>query len=283
MRLISVFCIGLLIASFVAPRTAASQSSTDEAYQALQTGDYAKARSLYESFLRNRDSLNTMNVVYFAETYLVKGEYEEGLAEVEELTNDDSSQPYILYVKGQFLEKMGHYEEAQRLYFASAELKNDLWRNILALGELLQKTGQNSDAQQVFSYIFRPYKNNSFRTAEDLGVAARAAAAIGEYRDANNAFRTAYQLDPTHIRNLHWWAELFRVKYNDAEAQQTLDEALAINPEYGPLYNTYARSINGFAQKEHFVRKGFRNKRKRCRSLRDISRPPYFRWFVRSG
>ena len=253
MRLIPVFCVGLLLAALLPIDKSLAQVSADEAYQALQTGDYSKARRLYKDRLKNPDSLSTMNVVYYAETFLAKGEYEKGLEEMGSLARGDSGLPYVLHAKGLFLDKMGQFEEAQKAYFASAEIKDDLWRNILALGELLDKTGQASQAQQVFTYIYQPYKNNGFRNADDLGVAGRAAAAVGEYRDANNAFNTAYKLDPTHIRNLHWWADLFRIKYNDAEAQSTLDEALAVNSEYSPLYTTYARSAKGFGQKEQLA------------------------------
>ena len=253
MRLIPVFCVGLLLAALLPAEKSLAQVSNDEAYQALQTGEYSRARRLYKDRLKNADSLATMNVVYYAETFLATGEYEEGLEEIGGLTRDDSQQPYVLHAKGLMLEKMGQYEEAQKAYFASAELKDDLWRNILALGELLDKTGQVSQAQQVFTYVYQPYKNNGFRNADDLGVAGRAAAAVGEFRDANSAFSTAYKLDPTHIRNLHWWSDLFRIKYNDAEAQSTLDEALAINSEYSPLYTTYARSIKSFGQKEQLA------------------------------
>ena len=253
MRLIPVFCVGLLLTALLPFENSLAQVPNDEAYQALQSGDYSKARRLYKDRLKESDSLATLNVVYFAETFLAKGEYEEGLEEINKLTRDDSGQPYILHAKGLFFDKMGRFEEAQKAFFASAELKDDLWRNILALGELLDKTGQTSQAQQVFTYVYQPYKNNGFRNADDLGVAGRAAAAVGEYRDANNAFSTAHKLDPTHIRNLQWWANLFRIKYNDAEAQSTLDEAIALNSNYSPLYTTYARSTRSFGQKEQFA------------------------------
>ena len=250
MRWIPVFWFGLLLVLFMPVYNASAQSNNDEAYQALQSGDYDKARRLYRDRLDNADSLKTMNVAYFAETFLAKGEYEEGLEEINDLVRNDADQPYILYAKGLFLDHMGRYQEAEQMYFASVELKDDLWPNILALGDLLEKTGRRSQAAEVYNYIYRPFKNNAYRTADNLGIAARAAAGLGEFRDANSAFNTAYQLEPGHVRNLYWWADLFRVKYNDADAQRTLDEALQLNPEFAPLYTTYARSAKGFAQKE---------------------------------
>ena len=252
MRWIPVLWFGLLLASYTPVHYASAQSN--EAYQALQTGEYNKARRLYKDRLKNADSLKTMNVAYYAETFLATGEYEKGLEEINDLTRDDADQPYILYAKGLFFDRMGQYEEAEKKYIASVELDRELWPNILALGELLEKTGRRSQAKEVYNYVYRPFKNNAFRTAENLGIAARAAAGLGEFRDANSAFNMAYQLEPGQIRNLYWWSDLFRIKYNDADAQRTLDEALQRNPEFAPLYVTYARSVKGFAQKEELAR-----------------------------
>ena len=107
--------------------------------RALQSGEYNKARRLYKDRLENADSLKTMNVAYYAETFLAKGEYEEGLEAIDDLTRSDTDQPYILYAKGLFLDHMGRYEEAERMYFASVELKDDLWPNILALGRVARQ------------------------------------------------------------------------------------------------------------------------------------------------
>ena len=257
MRLIPVFCFVLILVFCILPGSVEAQSSIDEAYASLMAGDYLKARRMYEERLQVSDSLQTMNVVYYADTYLAKGDYEEGLKVVSGLVSESevSNNPFILHARGLFFDYMGRYQEAERAYFSSAELKNDLWRNILALGELLEKTGRYSQANEAFNYIYRPFKNNEFRTAEDLGVAARAAAFIGEFRDANAAFSTAYQLDLNHVRNLHWWGELFRVKYNDTDAQRTLEEALKLNAEYAPIYTALAKAVQGFGQKEKLARK----------------------------
>ncbi len=216
-------------------------------------GEYEQARRLYSEVLRNADSLATMNLVHFAETFLATGEYEEGLAAVEEYVGDGEGNPFALHARGLFLEAAGQYEAAERAYLESARLKEDLWPNILALAEILDKTGRDSEANDVFTYIYRPFKNNEFRTAEELGIAARAASFIGEFRDANSAFRTAYQIDPSHPRNLYWWGELFRIKYNDADAQRTFEEGIQANPNYASMYAAQARSVNGFAQKEQLA------------------------------
>ena len=249
---IAVVIMGVLL--WTSP--AIAQDTRDEAFIALQTGEYEKARRLYEGRLsENDDALGSLDVVYLADTYLLVGDYEEGLRRFESLVGDHSSNPYVLHARGLFLAALGRYQAARDDFTAALELKTDLWRNLLALGELLDATGQGNQAVEIYQYIFRPFKNNEFRTADDLGVAGKAAAYLGEFRDANTAFRTAHQIDAGHIRNLYWWGDLFRQKYNDADAQRTFDEALGVNQKYAPLYVGYARLSKSFARQEEYARK----------------------------
>ena len=177
------------------------------------------------------------------------GAFAEGLDRLKSYRDNE----YVLHARGLLLESMGQYREAETAYRASAEIKQDLWRNILMVAELFTNTGREQQADDLYNYIYRTFKNNEFRTAEEFGLAGRAASRIGEFRDANSAFRTAHQLEPNHIRNLYWWAELFREKYNDADAQRTYDEAIAANPEYALTYVGYAKSVNSFAKKEELA------------------------------
>lgn len=254
MRNRTVAVASLMLIFCLLPPRASGQEQADAAYDALQSGDYETARSLYQDRV-DQSSAPLLDVVYLAETYLLTGEYADGLKAVEKKLQSLSNDPYVLHAKGVLLEAQGQYDEAYAAYLASAEAKNDLWRNILSLAELFDKTGRSSQAAELYNYLFRPFKNNEFRTADDLGVAGKAAAHLGEYRDANEAFRTAYQLDPKNVRNLYWWGDLFRQKYNDADAQRNFDEALVINQHYAPLYIAYARSAKGFAQQESFANK----------------------------
>ena len=234
---------------------ARAQDPADEAYAALQTGAYEKARNLYEDRIEDDAALQSLDVVFLAETYLLTGDYDEGLRYFEELAGSNPANPYVIHARGRFFEALGRLDEARADYRTVLDTKLDFWRNLLALGELLDATGQVGQASEVFQYIYRPYKNNEFRTAEDLGIAGKAAAHLGEYRDANSAFRTAHDIEAGNIRNLYWWGELFREKYNDADAQRTFDEALMVNERYAPLFVGYARLSKSFARQEEYARK----------------------------
>ena len=251
-RTVAVF--SMLVALCLSPMLVQAQDGEDAAYEAFQSGDYETARSLYQDRVNQADS-PSLDIVYLAESYLLTGEYVDGLEAIEARLQGKENDPYVLHAMGLLLEAQGQYEEAYAAYLASAEAKNDLWRNILSLAELFDKTGRTSQATELYSYLFRPFKNNELRNADDLGVAGKAAAHLGEYRDANEAFRTAYQLDPKNVRNLYWWGDLFRQKYNDADAVRNFDEALEINQNYAPLYIAYARAAKGFAQQESYANK----------------------------
>ena len=208
MFLFSLALLFLLVTS----SSAFAQDTPNEAYEALQKGNYDDAISLYEARLEEDQNVVSMDVIHYAEAFQATGQYEAGLEALEDFPNN----AYVLHARGALHETMGAYQEAEAAYRASAEQRQDLWRNLYLAAELFTRTGRASQAEELYNYIYRNYKNNAFRTAEELGVAGKAAARMGEYRDANDAFRTAYQLEPGHIRNLFWWGELFREKYNDA-------------------------------------------------------------------
>src|SRR5690606_34126262 len=124
----------------------------------------------------------------------------------------------------------GRYDEAKSAYREAGRLKRNYWRNALALSTLLHETGELRDAYRIDGANFSAYRQGYFRTSADLSVAGRAAVLVGEFHDANAAFRTASQVDPRNTENLYWWGELFREKYNTADALATLQEAVAVNP-----------------------------------------------------
>ncbi len=233
------------------PAPLIAQENSSPAYTALQAGDYDEARSLYEDLLEDAASVASMDVVYYTETFLIPGDYQEGL----EALTDFPDNEFVLHARGTLYEELGQYQAAEAAYRGAAEVRQDFWRNLLQVAELFTNLGRQAQAEELYNYIYRTFKNNTFRTAEELGVAGKAASRMGEFRDANSAFRTAYQLEPGNIRNLYWWAELFREKYNDADAQRTYEEAIAANPNYAPLYVGLAESVNSFAKKEELALK----------------------------
>ena len=222
-----------------------------EARRALQQGQYQEARPLFRSLL---EAAETTHAPAYAETFLAVGAYEDGLREVTALLEERPEDPFLLHARGRLLEAVGRYEEAGEAFRQARGQQPDFWRNTLAVGALMEKTGQRS-AGRVYREIYRAYEQQQLRTADALSVAGRAAAKLGEYHEANNAFRTAHEIDSAHVQTLYWWAELFREKYNEADARRTYEEALALNPHHAGVYVGYAQAGGSFDRQEELVRK----------------------------
>jgi tetratricopeptide (TPR) repeat protein len=207
--------------------TGCAQEADDvaEAAALLKRGAYEEARSGYRAILDAAGNDSTRHTLAYFETYLAPGDYEAGLQEAERRLQRASNDPYLLSSKARLLVALGRYEEAEATFIEAAQQKRNFWRNALELAELYDRTGQERRALSIYDPIYRQYKNGGFRVPDELGIAARAAARLEEFHDANAAFRTAYQIDPGDVQNLYWWAELFREKYNDEDARRTFADA----------------------------------------------------------
>ena len=244
----------LLMLSCVWPSQAQEADTSDatpDFAEALQTGRYEVARRLLQERL---EAGETEHAPDYAETFRAEGAYDEGLEALEGFLEDAPDDPYLLYAKGMLLVDRGRYEEAEAAFREVTQQQPDLWANLLAWGKLMQQTGRSAEARRLYAAIYRRYQEGAFRTSEALSVAGQAAAELAEFRDANDAFRTAYRLDGTDVQNLRRWADLFRKQYNDADAERTYEEALGVNPRQAGLLVGLARSGQGFGRQEELAR-----------------------------
>src|SRR5690606_16022878 len=69
-----------------------------------------------------------------------------------------------------------------------------------------------------------------------------------------DAFRTAVQVDPADLEARYAWAELFRARYNDADALRTYEEVLAANPRHADALVGLAKAGSGFGRQEELAR-----------------------------
>ena len=252
-RPLQVIAVLLLLA---APASGCAQDrGLDAALDSLKTGNYAAARSMLQPHVgSDADSAGVATVGYL-NTFLATGDYEAGRRAAEAMLASSPRNPFAVYMRGRFLQETGQLAAADSSYRRAASAKRNYWRNALDFAEMLYTTGKRGEAQRIFGTIASAYKQGYFKTAETLSIAGRSASFVGEFRDANNAFNTAYQLDPTNTQNLVWWADLFRDKYNNADADRTYEDALAINPNLADAYIGLALSTQSFAAKEDYADK----------------------------
>ena len=247
MRPRSTLAAVLAVLLGLAPAAGCAQSPGD-AGAALRAGRYEDARRQLRPRLTAADRTPEEVEAYF-DTFLHAGDYEAGLDEAATLLRATPGDPYLLHARGRLLVEVGRYEEAERAFAEAGRTKTDYHQNALALADLLRATGRRGPAQRLYGAIYQRYRAGEFRTAADLAAGARAAAAVEDFHEANTAFRTAYQLDGTRVDVLRDWADLFRTKYNDADAQRTYEEALALAPGRADLLVGLARATGSFGER----------------------------------
>jgi len=219
----------------------------------LNAGEYADARRLYERVLEADPE--HVSALDFARTFLLTGGHREGLEAVDRLLQVRPRAPYLLQARGRLLRAEGRLDEAATAFTAAVEHRNGALSGLVDLAEMWELSGRESGARQLLAAAFEPFVSGSARTVVDLRAAASAAIHFGRFRDANEAYRLAHELDPSSVETLYQWAELFRSKYNDADARRTYEEALQRDPRHAPSLVGLALSTHDFERSEELAQR----------------------------
>ncbi len=166
----------------------------------------------------------------------IEGRY----ADVDTLTEKlDLKDPNIVALRGRAAIARGHYSDAETSLQAAAS-RAPSSEAALELG-LLQQMLSRPEAKTTLSRVAA--LADTSRTAADLARAARALQALGQYQEANAAFRDAAGLAPTNAAIQTAWGDLFLEKYNKAEAVKSYQAALEIDPRWAPALVGGARAL----------------------------------------
>jgi len=214
----------------------------------LHAGQHEDARRLYRSVLERAPG--DAAAVGYAATFEAVGDYASGLAALNAFMEEAPDSTALLHARGQLLRPLGRYNEAARALNDAVMSGEDAWGAMIELADVLARSGRDREARILYASLYRRYKEGRFRTAEHLTVGGRAAIGVAEFRDANEAFRTAHQVDPTYVPALYQWADLFRQKFNDADAQRTFEDALSTNARHAPSLVGLARATSDFGRQE---------------------------------
>ena len=134
----------------------------------------------------------------------------------------------------------GEYEAAEeRLAPVAAE--NPISAAGLELALLHQYLGRRDEAAARLRLLVDRLQRSP--DAVDLYRAARAARALGRYRQANALLRNAAGVAPDDPAIETLWGDLFGEKYDQAEASQSYIAALEIDEEWAPALLGMARAL----------------------------------------
>ena len=107
-----------------------------------------------------------------------------------------------------------------------------------------------SEAEPYFLQAISYYDRGLIFNAEDIAWVGVACRELERFHDANNLFREAVRLDPDRFETHLLWGDLFREKYNIAEAQRSYGDILKQNDKYVPALVGMAQTEGGQAAHE---------------------------------
>jgi tetratricopeptide (TPR) repeat protein len=166
----------------------------------------------------------------------IEGRY----AEVDTLTAKlDLKDPNVVALRARAAIERGLYADAESALQAAAS-RAPASEAALELG-LLQQMLSRPVARTTLSRVAA--LADSSRDAGELARAGRALQALGQFQEANAAFRDAAGLAPANAAIQTAWGDLFLEKYNKAEAVKSYQAALEIDSRFAPALRGGARAL----------------------------------------
>ncbi|MGH9800773.1 MAG: tetratricopeptide repeat protein, partial [Blastocatellia bacterium] len=212
-------------------------ASKDERAQAgllkvyLETGKYSEAETDAKKFLARSESAAAR--LALAEVMAITGRYPAAIAEFEKVSQTIA----------RALEK-AEKEEKEKKPDPNAEEKPEPIPSPqtqkltadLRRAELLNLTGKEEQAKEIFASLVKYYEDNDVDSAEELTLVARALVYLEKIQDAKDVYLEAISADGTYIEAHLGGGELFTSKYVFDEAATFFEDAKKINSISARLY-----------------------------------------------
>lgn len=211
-----------------------SDNSTDGATKspveaAFAEGDYERADELS---LRHDDVASLLVRARLAEfdddlalaARFAKSAFERGV--------DDDEKARAKAAQGRLLKASGEWDQAEKELRAYLKEHPKAHPVRLQLGQLLLDRGKKAEGRAVLDQFSRFFNNGLLDTPQALRILGEAMWALNSFDDAHYAFEKMYEKDPKYVDGLVAWSELLLSKYNMADTQRTLKEALEVNDKH---------------------------------------------------
>ncbi|MEP7339309.1 MAG: tetratricopeptide repeat protein [Acidobacteriota bacterium] len=206
------------------PKYERAQRGLLQAY--LETGKYTETEVEAKKFLIKGESYSAR--LALAEVMATTGRYAAAITEFEKVS--------------QAVEKSKPKDDQKAKDDKKPEQKLDPDPNTQKLradfrrAELLNLTGKEEAAQEIFNSFVKYYEDNDVDSAEELTLVARALVYLEKYKDANDMYLEAIAADEKYIDAHLGGGELYTSKYNYDEAASFFADAAKINPNSARLH-----------------------------------------------
>jgi len=167
---------------------------------------------------------------------LIDGKYDEVDALAGKL---DARDPAVVALKARAAIERGRYADAEAMLRPVAS-RAPTSEAALELG-LLQRMLRKPDATAILTRVARAADTGN--DAGEIARGARALHALGEFQDANSAYRDAASAAPNDPAINTQWGDLFREKFQNSEALRSYQIALQADANWVPAIMGSARTL----------------------------------------
>jgi tetratricopeptide (TPR) repeat protein len=223
---------------------AANESPLPQAMAYFRTGLYSEALTLFQ---KAGGADRVSGAIGASRTWAMMGRYAEAEAICRKTLREVPGDVQISVQLAEILAMTGRSDEAMSILEPVAEGIRPPPRGVVKYGQLLEMRGRLKEAAAVFQRAVTLYHDGLIFDSEDLAMVAVASQGVAKFYDANRLFREALREDPANLEAEVLWGDLFREKYNPAEAHKSYTEVLNRNDRYVPALVGLAKILSGSA------------------------------------
>ena len=222
----------------------ANPSALKQATEHFRSGRYPEALELFQE-ADGADQIS--GVIGASRTFMMTGRYDAAEAICRKTLMHRPDDPPIMIELAEILAKTGRSDEALGILAAALQKDAASPRGLVQYGRLLQLRGRRDEATEAFRRVDSMYDTDQRLKSEDLAMIAVANRALKRFHDANRLFREAMREEPDNIEAEVLWGDLFREKFNDAEARKSYAAVLERNPKHVDALVGMAKTLHGSA------------------------------------
>jgi len=240
--LIALF-VGLL--SLLPPANANSEDTLlNQAQKAFQKGNYEDGLRLYD-LVSGPDRIAA--IVGANRIRIMTGNYTEAEESLKQSLAAFEKNETLSALLAEILTLTGRSNDALQVLEPFIQDQTASVRSLVQFGGILALRGRRAEAGPYFLQAISYYDRGLVFDGDDVAWVGVACRELERFHDANNLYREAVRLDPESFEAHLLWGDLFREKYNVAEAQRSYGDILNQNENYVPALVGMAQTQGGQA------------------------------------
>lgn len=176
-----------------------------------------------------------------ARLMIEKGEYTQAEETCRKALAAAPQNADALNLFGEVQRILGQYAAARSHFQKALSVNPEHLAARLNLGIMQREWGEHDAARQTLQFFIPYYQSHPNLTAAELVIVAQACVYLNRFRDANDLFYDATQLDKAYWQAYIPWGNVFLSKYNVPDAASVFEDALRINPNSAEAHLGLAR------------------------------------------